>query len=157
MKNIKTTIDGFDQEDIAAIELNKGWQGNIEGTDIELTLEDFEIQTDDIPGWFVANDAEITLALDVTLSDELREEGIARELVNRIQNIRKDSGFEVTDKILLTIKSDDRINNAVKNNLNYICSETLAHDLSLQAELTNQTIVELDADLTAEIAVALAN
>lgn len=158
MKSIISLTNQFTQADISEIEKNKGWKGDVDGENVELDLEDFEISTQDIPGWLVANDNELTVALDVTLSDELKEEGIAREFVNRIQNLRKDSGLEVTDRILLTIKSDDKINEAIKNNLDYICSETLADDLTLADELSeNKTLVEIDADIRSEIELMKAN
>jgi isoleucyl-tRNA synthetase len=154
MKAIISLLKDFGPEDITSVEANKGWTGEVDGTTIELDLNDFEIQTDDIPGWFVASDKNITVALDVNISDELKEEGIAREFVNRIQNIRKENGLEVTDRILLTIKSDDAINQAINNNLNYICSETLADKLTLTAEdFENKTEVEIDADIHSAIGV----
>jgi len=159
MKAIISMVKEMTQDDIEAVEQSNGWTGTIDDMEIVLDQNDFEIQTDDIPGWYVANDGDLTVALDVNISDELKEEGIAREFVNRIQNIRKDSGFEVTDKILLTIKSDDKINDAINNNLNYICSETLATNLVLTENIIdekNKTIVEIDADITSEIEVKLA-
>lgn len=152
MKAIIKMTNELSQDEIAKIEADQNWKGMIEGTEVVLDLEDFEIQTQDIPGWLVANDGNLTVALDITLTDELKEEGIAREFVNRIQNLRKDSGLEVTDRILLTIKSDGKINTAIKNNLDYICSETLADDLRLADELgSNRTLVEIDADIQSEI------
>ncbi len=158
MKSIIKLTNGFNQSDIAEVEKNKGWQGEVDGEEVVLDLEDFEIATQDIPGWLVANDNELTVALDVTISDALKEEGIAREFVNRIQNLRKDSGLEVTDRILLTIKSDEKINEAIKNNLDYICSETLADNLTLANELSeNKTLVEIDSEIQSEIALMKAN
>lgn len=158
MKAIISLTNEFSQADIAEVERSQGWKGLVDGEEIVLNLEDFEIATQDIPGWLVANDSELTVALDVTLSDELKEEGIAREFVNRIQNLRKDSGLEVTDRILLTIKSDEKINKAINNNLAYICSETLADNLILADELSgNKTLVEIDADIKSEIELMKAN
>ncbi|MCB9188955.1 MAG: isoleucine--tRNA ligase [Flavobacteriales bacterium] len=158
MKAIISLTNEFSQADIAEVERSQGWKGLVDGEEIVLDLEDFEIATQDIPGWLVANDSELTVALDVTLSDELKEEGIAREFVNRIQNLRKDSGLEVTDRILLTIKSDEKINKAINNNLAYICSETLADNLILADELSgNKTLVEIDADIKSEIELMKAN
>ncbi|MCB9195047.1 MAG: isoleucine--tRNA ligase, partial [Flavobacteriales bacterium] len=158
MKAIIQMANQLTQEQIAAIEANQGWQGELDGVQLDLDLEDFEIQTQDIPGWLVANDGNLTVALDITISDSLREEGIAREFVNRIQNLRKDSGLEVTDRILLTIKSDNKINAAIKNNLDYICSETLADNLQLADVLgSNRTLVEIDADIQSEIELIKAN
>ena len=102
----------------------------------------------------VAVEGNLTVALDVTLNAELIEEGLAREFVNRIQNLRKDNGYEVTDRILLTIKSDDKINEAIKKNLIYICSETLADSLQLVDSIEgNKTLVEIDETITTEIGI----
>ena len=98
-------------------------------------LNDFEIATDDIPGWLITTEGNLTVALDVTISKELKEEGFAREFVNRIQNLRKESGLEITDRIDLKIKSNEIINEAVEKNLEYICSETLADSLVLVEEM----------------------
>ncbi|WP_353170414.1 isoleucine--tRNA ligase [Flavobacterium sp.] len=111
---------------------------------ITLTVEDVEISSQDIPGWLVANSNGITVALDITISEELRKEGIARELVNRIQNIRKDSGFEVTDKIKVQILKNDSIEQAVLANESYIKSETLTNELIFVSEINNGTEIEFD-------------
>jgi isoleucyl-tRNA synthetase len=97
-----------------------------------LTIEDVEISSQDIEGWLVANSNGITVALDIVISPELKKEGIARELVNRIQNIRKDSGFEVTDKIKVHLQKNDILEEAVKGNVDYIKSETLTEELVLK-------------------------
>ena len=120
---------------------NNGWTGEIEGDPIALEMEDFEISTDDIPGWLVATEGNYTVALDETISSALKNEGIAREFVNRIQNLRKESGLEVTDRIELQIKSDDKINLAINDNLNYICSETLANSLDLVEKIQGEKVV----------------
>ncbi len=154
MKAISTMIAKLTQKDIATIEQQQGWNGNLDGVEVELVLEDFEIIADDIPGWMVAVEGNLTVALDVTLNAELIEEGLAREFVNRIQNLRKDNGYEVTDRILLTIKSDDKINEAIKKNLIYICSETLADSLQLVDSIEgNKTLVEIDETITTEIGI----
>jgi isoleucyl-tRNA synthetase len=116
----------------------------ISGKSIILSLEDVEISSQDIPGWLVANANGITVALDITLTEELRNEGIARELVNRIQNIRKDSGFEVTDKIKVQLQQNDELQKAVSANENYIKSETLTETLEFAADLNNGTEIEFD-------------
>ena len=105
------------------------------GETIELSLEDAEITSQDIPGWTVASEGAITVALDVTLTEDLKQEGIAREFVNRIQNLRKDSGFEVTDKINLEIKKNEAINAAVESFKDYIASQTLANSITLVDEV----------------------
>ena len=104
MKSISAAVNQFGQEEIVQVEKNKGYQLNINNEILNLELEDFEITTDDIPGWLVISENGITVALDITISSELKEEGIAREFVNRIQNLRKESGLDVTDTILLKIK-----------------------------------------------------
>jgi isoleucyl-tRNA synthetase len=116
----------------------------ISGNSIILTSEDVEISSQDIPGWLVANANGITVALDITLTEELKNEGIARELVNRIQNIRKDSGFEVTDKIKVQLQQNEELEKAVKANVTYIKSETLTETLDFAADLDNGTEIEFD-------------
>jgi isoleucyl-tRNA synthetase len=120
---------------------------------ITLSLEDVEIQTEDIPGLTVANEGNLTIALDINVSEELKQEGIAREFINKIQNIRKDSGFEVTDRIEITIKGDDEFNQAIINHKDYICVQTLANYLELVDVIANSElkVVEIDKDLFAQI------
>ncbi|HSG68060.1 MAG TPA: DUF5915 domain-containing protein, partial [Bacteroidales bacterium] len=107
------------------------------------------------PGWLIAGMGNLTVALDVTLTPELLEEGIARDLVNRIQNLRKDKGFEVTDKIRLKIEKNTEISEAIQNNYNYICSETLAESLDLKEELPDNEAfrVELTDNLEVKISI----
>ncbi|MCC6370826.1 MAG: isoleucine--tRNA ligase [Bacteroidia bacterium] len=119
---------------------------NINNAEIVLETEDVEIIPVDIPGWKVANSGAITVALDINISEELKNEGLAREVVNRIQNLRKDSGFEVTDRILVKIKQNSQLDNAIKNNLSYICSETLTNDLQLVQELSTANAVSIEVD-----------
>ncbi len=116
----------------------------VSGNSILLTSEDVEISSQDIPGWLVANSNGITVALDITLTEELIKEGIARELVNRIQNLRKDSGFEVTDKIKVYLQYHEALEKAVNANENYIKSETLTDTLVFEADLKNGTEIEFD-------------
>ena len=129
MKSIAGIVSNFTQEDIASVEQNAGWTGEIDGTTIELEMADFEINAQDIPGWLVASEGGITVALDITLSPELKAEGLAREVVNRIQNMRKDSGFEVTDRIVVQIQTTDVITEAIKQFEQYICMEVLANSI----------------------------
>jgi isoleucyl-tRNA synthetase len=144
MKAITSLVQGWSNSDISNVEAKNGWKGELEGTVVELDLEDFEITTDDIPGWLVASEGRMTVALDVTLTDELKQEGIAREIINRVQNLRKDSGLEVTDKIQLTIDTNDLVKSAIEANKEFICNEVLAkeiafgkldHNKALNAEL----------------------
>ena len=134
---------------ISEIERNAKFIVNLNNFNIELVAEDVEIIPIDIPGWKVANNGSITVALDINISEELRNEGLARELVNRIQNLRKDSDFEVTDKILVKIQQKIELDNAIKNNLSYICSETLTTDFQIVNNLIpeNSTIIEVDENL----------
>ncbi|SEP92724.1 Isoleucyl-tRNA synthetase [Flavobacterium urocaniciphilum] len=141
---IAKEIQQFSQEQIN--ELDKAGEITIVSSEksITLTIEDVEISSQDIPGWLVANSNGITVALDITISEELRKEGIARELVNRIQNIRKDSGFEVTDKITVQIQNNEIIEQAVIANESYIKSETLTNELVFVPEIKNGTEIEFD-------------
>ena len=155
MKAIIAITNQWSQDDIIAVEKNKGWTGEIQGEPIVLETNDFEISTDDIPGWIVATEGNYTVALDETISRALKNEGIAREFVNRIQNLRKESGLEVTDRIELKIKSDDKINLAINDNLNYICSETLANSLDLVEEVKGEKLVfEVEEGVSTELALS---
>ncbi|HKX86739.1 MAG TPA: DUF5915 domain-containing protein, partial [Flavobacterium sp.] len=141
---ISKEIQGFSQEQIAEIERNGEIAIVISGNSVNLTTQDVEISSQDIEGWLVANSNGITVALDITISDELRKEGIARELVNRIQNIRKESGFEVTDKIKVAMLKQGDIQQAVEANLDYIKSETLTEELAFTESIENGTEIEFD-------------
>ncbi len=144
MKKIAAAIGGFGQDDIQEIEENGRKMVDIEGKTVELSLEDVEILSEDIPGWLVANEGNITVALDITITDELRDEGIARELINRIQNLRKEKGFEVTDKIDLQVEKQPGITSAILNNNDYICSETLAANLCFVDNIENGGKIEIE-------------
>lgn len=133
MKAISALVQQFTAQDIAQIEQQKGWTGQIDGDTIELDLEDFEIQAQDIPGWLVANENGLTVALDVTISADLKAEGLAREVVNRIQNLRKESAFDVTDRILVQIDTTAAIQEAITAHKDYICTEVLANDIQFCA------------------------
>jgi isoleucyl-tRNA synthetase len=151
MKQIAGEITGFTQEDISQLERLGSFDLNINGEPIVLSLEDVEIQTEDVPGWLVASEGGLTIALDINLTEELKQEGIAREFINKIQNIRKDSDFEVTDRITLKIQKNERFNLAVENYRDYISNQTLASEL-VMVDLINQSsahTVEIDTDLEA--------
>ncbi|HYG50088.1 MAG TPA: class I tRNA ligase family protein, partial [Flavobacteriales bacterium] len=145
MKDLADAVKAFDNATIAEIESKGELKLTIQGTEVLLTLEDVEIATSDIKGWSVLAEGGLTVALDINVSTELRQEGIARELVNRIQNLRKDSGLDVTDKIDIKLLKFDEINEAVTNNMKYICSEVLANSLVLVDELGNNAH-ELDLE-----------
>ncbi len=157
MKAASAAISALDQDQINALERTGELNITVEGEAYRLEPQDVEILTDDIPGWTVSVDGPITVALDLTLNEQLIEEGIARELVNRIQNLRKDSGLELTDKIALFIKKQDGINQAVENNLKYISAETLAGKLELVDTIDNGLNVEVDDNLSTEISIQRLN
>ena len=144
MKLIANAISGFTSEDIKKIEESGNLDVVINGKIITLDLADVDISSQDIEGWLVANEGSLTVALDVAITEELREEGIARELVNRIQNLRKDSGFEVTDKIDVIIQKDEQIVNAVNANLEYIKTETLTEELEIIDQVNNGIEITFD-------------
>jgi isoleucyl-tRNA synthetase len=144
MKAIAAAVTAFSQADIAKIETEGRYNMVVEGQDVELLLSDVEIATQDIPGWVVANEGTLTVALDVTLTQELKNEGIARELVNRIQNIRKDSDFAVTDKIVVDLLSNPEWDGAVQQYMDYICSETLTASLNLVPAITSPDRKEIE-------------
>ncbi len=152
MKAIATLVAGFTQEDIASIESTNAWSGEIEGTEINLDGGDFEIIAQDIPGWLVSSENGITVALDITLTDELRQEGIARELINRVQNLRKDSGLEVTDNINLFVECSSELQNAIQKNGEYVCNEVLANNIQFETLVTDSLIIDLVEEGDAKIA-----
>ena len=131
MKAISQAISQFTSEDISTIEQEESFLLNIEGSEIQIDLSDVVITTEDIPGWVVTSMNGNTVALDISLSDNLISEGLAREVINRVQNLRKDLGFEVTDRIEINLSAEDKLANAINNNLNYICSETLADEIRI--------------------------
>ncbi|WP_445456482.1 isoleucine--tRNA ligase [Flavobacterium sp. HNIBRBA15423] len=141
---ISKEIQNFNQEQIQILEKQGEIMLEISGKSITLTTEDVEISSQDIPGWLVANSNGITVALDITIDEKLRNEGVARELVNRIQNIRKDSGFEVTDKIKVHIQNNAIIEQSVIENETYIKSETLTEELIFVPKIENGIEIEFD-------------
>jgi len=147
MKAISALVGKMTTDDIASIEKNKGWTGNIDGIDVQLEITDFEILAQDIPGWLVSTEGPLTVALDITINEKLRAEGIARELVNRVQNLRKDSGLEITDRILLKVDTNDLIQQAINDNKEYVCNEILANEIVFE---TLDGSVALTTDLESE-------
>ena len=144
MKAIAGIVAGFSQDDIATIEQNNGWSGSVEETEINLDLADFEINAQDIPGWLVASESGLTVALDITISENLKSEGIAREIVNRVQNLRKDSGLDVTDRIVLSIETSDFIQVATLANKEYICAEVLANDIEFTTVSAEALLTDIE-------------
>ncbi len=150
MKDGANIISGLDQDAIAAIEKSNSYKLEVNGETFNLSLEDFEIVSEDIPGWQVATDKDITIALDISLTDTLKAEGLAREIVNRIQNIRKTQDFNVTDKIVVTIEAHESLKPVLSEFSDYISNEVLATGLSLSDNVAGDKI-----DLVDEIAVAI--
>jgi isoleucyl-tRNA synthetase len=143
MKDLAAAISTLSQQDIASLEANGKLSIPVNEQLTEIMTDDVEIISEDIPGWLVANEGKLTVALDITVTEELKKEGIARELINRIQNLRKSYGFEITDKIQVTLQSDVRINDAVKEFKQYIANQILAKDILL-TDLTEGESVDLD-------------
>ena len=152
MRQITAFFANMSQDDIHAFEKNNGAHLDADGVDVELTLEDALISTQDIPGWAVTSDDNFTVALDMNITEELYNEGLARELVNRVQTLRKNSGLEVTDRIVILIENNEKIETAVRNYKSYICTETLANDIKssetldgdvLEDELTDKVVVRM--------------
>lgn len=144
MKQIAATVSQLQQEDIAKIEQEGEISLELDTKTIILQLTDVEITSQDIEGWLVANSGPLTVALDVTIDDELKKEGIARELVNRIQNLRKESGLEVTDQIELKIQKDGFVEEAIASNEHYLKSETLTAELVLEEKIEGGTEISFD-------------
>lgn len=152
MKDIAAAINTFSQTQIKEIESEGKISVEINGKSITLQSDDVEISSQDIEGWLVANSGALTVALDITITEELRNEGIARELVNRIQNLRKDSGFEVTDRIEVVFRKNEAIENAVAQNIEYIKTETLTQTLLFQDEMSGGLDIKFD-DVETKLAI----
>jgi len=146
MKEVSEMIGKLNQADIASIERDGRFTLTLTDGPAELLLGEVEILSEDIPGWLVANDGNLTVALDIMLTPELLEEGIARELINRIQNMRKDSGFEVTDKIRILIQKHPALNAAVENFGDFIANQTLAIEIKLADRVNGNETKEVYLD-----------
>ncbi len=146
MKQVSEAIMAMSQKDISKLEKESKFNIKAEGQELTITTEDVEIISEDIPGWLVANEGKITVALDINVTPELIAEGIAREFVNRIQNLRKESGFDVTDKINIFILSHPDLDTAITEFREYICSQTLANSIKIinKTEQNNYVVVEVN-------------
>jgi isoleucyl-tRNA synthetase len=153
MKQIAEAVNQFGQSEISELERKGEYEIQAGNEKVMITLEDVEIHTEDIPGWTVASEGQLTVALDINVTDELKDEGFAREFINKIQNLRKDNNFEVTDRINLTIVKGEEFNKAISNYKDYICAQTLANQLELVDNLNDNDfkVVEIDKDLFAQI------
>ena len=156
-KAMSALIASFSQEQIAAIEANDETTLDVNGQQVVVTAADFEITSEDMPGWLVSSEGKLTVALDITITEELRREGTARELVNRIQNIRKESGLEVTDKISVEIEHNDLTAAAVESFADYIASQTLSVEVRTAASPAGKFVVDTDLEeASLKIALSLA-
>ena len=144
MKAVAAAVAEMSQEAIAELEKNGCYTFHLDGTEAVVEASDVEIFSEDIPGWLVANEGRLTVALEVTVTEELRREGVARELVNRIQNIRKSSGFEITDKINVTLSKNTQTDDAVNEYKDYICNQVLATSLTLADEVKDGAELNFD-------------
>jgi isoleucyl-tRNA synthetase len=157
MKQVAAAVNQMSQDQIAELESNESIELALPDKSIQLDLSDVEISSEDIPGWLVTSEGKYTVALDITLSDELKNEGVAREIVNRIQNFRKEAGFEVTDKIVLKFESQDQINEAIQSNKHYICSETLATGLEIVDQVNEESYtLEIEPEVKTKLSLRLA-
>ena len=152
MKEIAQALTNFTKEQINEIERKGEYVLSLLSGDVQLTADDVEIYTEDMPGWLVANEGKLTVALDITVTDELYREGVARDLVNRIQNIRKANGYEIVDKIAIEIERRDEINEAVEEFSAYIASQTLADNITLVSHLDDALELDMD-DYTVRISI----
>ena len=153
MKQIQTYFANMSQDEIHAFERNNGTHLDVDGVDVELTLEDALISTQDIPGWAVTSEGNYTVALDMTITEELFNEGLARELVNRVQTLRKNTGLEVTDRIEIFVAHNEKLDSAVEQYKAYICGETLAEAIWLTDSVTGDDVLE--DELTENVKVTL--
>ena len=143
MKQVAAAVTAMSQEQIAELESAGRLTLDLDGTPAEIEAGEVEIYSEDIPGWVVANEGVLTVALDVTVTDTLRREGIARELVSKIQNIRKSSGFEISDRIAVTLSGNENSDAAVEEHKAYICNQVLADSLTI-AEVAEGIALEFD-------------
>ena len=146
MKQIAALVATFDQQRIAEIETSEKLMLEVAGEQLEVTREDFEITSEDMPGWLVASEGKLTVALDITVTDELRREGVARELINRIQNLRKDSGLEVTDKIAVEVEALDELSDSLAVFGDYVAQQVLAVEIKTVAEPAGEFAATTDLD-----------
>jgi isoleucyl-tRNA synthetase len=144
MKAVSAAIGNFSQQDIAAIEKDGKFDLSIDGQTVTIESGDVDIVAEDIPGWSVANKGSLTVALDITISDELKQEGDAREFVNRVQNIRKESGFELTDRIFVTVLESKELKPSIIKYNDYICREILADSIDWAPEIEGGTEIEIN-------------
>jgi isoleucyl-tRNA synthetase len=151
MKQLAVAVQDMTQADIATLEKEGNFNLIVNGEDVTIGLSDTEIISEDIPGWLVANQDKLTVALDIDISDDLLKEGIARELVNRIQNLRKAQDFEITDRIAIAISSNEKIDSAIEEFLDYIKVQVLADTLEITEETHSTEIDVNDEAITIDV------
>ena len=145
MKSLAAAIQSMSQEDILAFEAAGTFMLNVEGQEAAIERADVEIISEDIPGWLVANEGRLTVALDITVTESLRKEGLARELVNRIQNLRKSNGYDITDKIVVTVLSTDEMDDAIKEFNEYIANQVLAVSVEItEHAISDATVLDFE-------------
>ena len=142
MKDIAAAFAQFTQSDISAIEASENYSFTLAGSEVVLESADYEITSEDMPGWLVASEGKLTVAMDITITDSLKKEGLARELINRIQNLRKDKDFEITDRIEVTIEKRDDVADALSEFDKYVCEQTLSEKITLVESLEGADEVE---------------
>jgi isoleucyl-tRNA synthetase len=146
MKGVSAALSGFSQDQIALLEKEGQISLQVEGETLTLQLAETEISSEDIPGWTVAGKGKLTVALDITITPELEAEGHAREFVNRIQKIRKDAGFELTDRVLVKVQASAGLTNSLVSFKTYICDEILADSLEFSNEMSQVTTIEINEE-----------
>ena len=144
MKAVNNVVTSISQEQIAELETRGQLTVNVEGQDCLIERSDVEIISEDMPGWSVANEGALTVALDITISDELRNEGVAREIVKRIQALRKDSGFEITDRIHVVLESNPAVERAVADYKDFICAQVLGESLEVRADVSSEVTFDVE-------------
>ncbi len=144
MKSLAAAIQSMSQDDIIAFETSGSFTLGVEGQEATLQLSDVEIISEDIPGWLVANEGRLTVALDITVTDDLRKEGLAREFVNRVQNLRKSSGYDITDKIRISVLSTDAMNDVIKEYNEYIANQVLAVSVETSEQISDATVFDFE-------------
>ena len=144
MKSLAAAIQSMSQDDIIAFETSGSFTLGVEGQEATLRLSDVEIISEDIPGWLVANEGRLTVALDITVTDDLRKEGLAREFVNRVQNLRKSSGYDITDKIRISVLSTDAMNDVIKEYNEYIANQVLAVSVETTEQISDATVFDFE-------------
>jgi isoleucyl-tRNA synthetase len=152
MKAVSSALSQLDQHQISELEKKKEISLDVNGEAVIINIDEVDISAEDIPGWSVASKGSLTVALDVTINEELRKEGEAREFINRIQNLRKESGFELTDRILLKVSQNEALEESIIQFKNYICAEILAESIDFVSDISDGTLIEVN-DITLNVSI----